>query len=234
MPSAARERSVGRRISSFFGAGANLNTQTSAPTPPPAPPPTQHDQLPERPASRGRQQTQKLRKPSDHLLSPDAAASDSNLPPPDSVAPAMAGIPPEELVAPRAPFTTDGPSSSSRGGSPSSSRPNSRPGSRAADSVPSPAGYHHPTHSGTAPTPNHEEMPPPLLGPSRAKTYSLETEKKLKRKNWMSGSKDKSKDKKNAPAPAAWITGHPDRIPYDLAPLTAAQSLPELWDETGG
>ena len=42
----------------------------------------------------------------------------------------------------------------------------------------------------------------------------------------------KEDPKKNKPA--AWITGHPDRVAYDLKPLITAQPLAELWDESGG
>lgn len=232
MPSTTRERSVGKRISTLFSGG-------SQGSPPKGPP--QNEQLPERPASRGRQHNQKLRKPSDHLLTPDAATI-SNAPP-SRAPPPVPSLPPEDLVAPRAPFAADG-GPNSRGASPSNSRPgsraDSRTGSRNASPAPSSSEFRHPVHSGTAPAPEHEEPPPPLLGPSRAKTYSLETEKKLKRKSWMPGAKDKGAPKPASPASPkktsakAWITGHPEKVPYDLGPLVAAQSVAELWDETGG
>ena len=221
---AKRDRSVGRRISTFFG--------TSQPTPP-SPSRTHPTPTSDRPASRGRTLTTRPHKGSENLLTPDGAfqpPTSDHLSPNDLMPP-----PPVPFAADSPRSRTSSPVMRSRPSTSSGLRPNSQTSSPVASSA-HPPGFHNPAHASTAP--ETDEVPPPILGPPRTKTSSLETEKKLKRRSWMPGTKEKSSPtSKLASAPnalQAWITGHADKVAYNLDPLIQGQRLEELWEDTAG
>ncbi|KAL9081551.1 MAG: hypothetical protein Q9159_007270 [Coniocarpon cinnabarinum] len=231
MPSATRDRSVGRRISTFFS-----NSQSSPTSPSKRSPRTQSPIAADRPASRGRPTANRLQKTTDPFLRPERAPTSKDVSP---LATPTSEEPPSDLslIPPHVPFAPDGPAS--RNASPTASpriaarRQDSQTGT--SEGTMPPPGFHNPVHAPTAP--GAEEPPPPLLAPPRSKTNSLESEKKSKRRSWMPGSRDKSASRSNvAPvpkAPKAWITGHADKVPYDVGPLIQGQHLSELWDDAG-
>lgn len=216
MPSTNRDRSVGKRLSSFFTPGTT--PQATAGQAPSSYAPFEKT-LPERPVSRGRQQPTKLQKTPTTLLTSDApglSPADINFSSPQGIAP------------PRAPFASDGPAS--RPGSRGSSRPGSRFGSPFGSraSSPKPGMLHAPSQSADDLL-THPGLP-------RTKTQSVETEQKLKRRSWMPGTKAQPRPtgETQSTGAKAWIAGHNEKMPYSLTPLVSAQQVAELWDETGG
>ena len=240
-----------RRLSSLLIPGNNNNSKNAGPPPQPAPavpqipnPADRTTTLPLRPASRGKapgKLTKESRTSSAHFGSPSRANT------PRSSRPTTPGTPmrPEtpnrgllstaqsshsffasfpqdtgELPPPR--FPQDG-----------GAGPNSRPPSRSSSLPPSRDSSPRPAGSPVIKNPQ-EEPAPPLLGPPRTKTFSIENEKKLKRKSWMPGSRGRSKSNAKSEEqrlPRAWILAK--QINYDVAPLAYGQRVTELWDEDG-
>ena len=94
-------------------------------------------------------------------------------------------------------------------------------------------------YSGTASRPSSRPVTPvnpqqgfgpsPSMSSLHART-SLEDEKKNRRRSWF-GKSGLKKD--NERGPAAWVIGHHDKPPFDLAALMQGQPVPEIWDEDG-
>ncbi|GIZ46136.1 hypothetical protein CKM354_000927500 [Cercospora kikuchii] len=75
------------------------------------------------------------------------------------------------------------------------------------------------------------------LNPSRPATPIIQLpgqspiDDKKKSKHWWNKKDDKNEASKG---PIAWISGHPQKIPYDVESLINAQPLPELWNNDEG
>ncbi|KAK5128903.1 hypothetical protein LTR85_000236 [Meristemomyces frigidus] len=55
-------------------------------------------------------------------------------------------------------------------------------------------------------------------------------DRQKKKSSWFG----KSKKEDEPQGPAAWISGHPQKLAYDTSTLLSAQPLPELWDDEDG
>ncbi|KAI9668644.1 MAG: hypothetical protein M1831_001083 [Alyxoria varia] len=246
-----------RRLSSLLIPGNNNNStgKNGSPTRQPPPPvpqiPTSAERtttIPLRPESRGRtpgKLTKESRTSSAHFGSPSRINTAKSSRPTTPSTPKQPGTPNRQptitttqpsnsyfpssedvgnLPPPR--FPQEGGGGGGGGGSNSNppSRSSSRPPSRSSSPKPGSPVIRNP----------QEEPPPPLLGPPRTRTFSVENEKKLKRKSWIPGSRARSKSNSTAEEqrlPRAWILAK--QINYDVAPLAHGQRVTELWDENG-
>ncbi|EXJ61705.1 hypothetical protein A1O7_02134 [Cladophialophora yegresii CBS 114405] len=54
-----------------------------------------------------------------------------------------------------------------------------------------------------------------------------------KKKSWLPGKSDKHKFEDGSTSSKAWIAGIRDHMPYDLAPLSKGERVPDLWSDRG-
>lgn len=212
MASAPRERSISRRVSSFFTTGGSNGSHS----------PSRQSDLPHRPTSR----------PASRGRSPAKAFSTDSYDPPLLQPPTTYNQPIREppSLQPAPPLSTTDHSSALVPPAPLSDGVPSRPSSRQSSSPRRVA-----SSSNLQPDGHGAPPPPPTMGIAKTRTFSIENEKKLKRKSWLPG---RGRSKSNPSAdngkrfPRAWIAARD--ISYDVAPLALGQRVPELWDETGG
>lgn len=70
----------------------------------------------------------------------------------------------------------------------------------------------------------------PGLSPSASPGQQPEKQQQKKHRSLFGRSKKEDEPR----GPVAWIAGHPERLPYDVAGLLAGRPMSELWDEQDG
>ena len=214
MSTTPRERSLSRRLSQFFSPSSSGALPSS-----PAPAWKSSQDLTQF-ESRGRAPTKKLSKDSGR------SNSASLLRPPSSYRTPQDRTTPQSPSTIR-PVTSDGPLSLPP--PISTDGPMSRPSSRPTSRTPSPHVRSHLTYP-----PPHEPSPP-QRGVAKTRTFSVENDRKLKRRSWLPGNRSQSRSNVTAnesSLPRAWIAARD--IQYDVGPLVNGLRVTELWDEDGG